>query len=314
MTIEQLPHYSKFLQIKTTIPHQLLITGFFEFATNMKIHNSFKFRKRKYSIIASLKMVDGQDVPPSNNYFSSTQLIPSTNGLLFKYKYYVTNLTLTIELVKEELLHINRDNCHIISSEIFQNIMIDFTKRYNRASNGRDYLNPLSNTYGPMICLLYDNNKPITQEITGTFFLSKNYIGKMLKITDKPILEWQIYFNKAREKYNLCEYLDSILWCSISLESYIVNQFKENNLWEIIEKAKRENKKVSFFKEVRILEDNSIISKKDAKELREIFSTIKESRNSIVHGDVGSSEFDKKSATNIIEHLFDYYSKVPNSI
>jgi len=304
---------SNYLEIKTTIPHEFLITGKFGFETKIII-DKLEAKKRHYSITANLRLVAWQDIPPSNNYFSSVSLIPTSEGLLFKYKYYVTDFTLKIELSEEELQQINNNNCINISSEIFQNIMADFARHYNQAANGKDYIDPLSNTYGPMICILYKNDKPVIQQITNTFSLEKHYSGDILRIEKEKDLDWRYYFNKAREKYNLCEYLDSILWCSISLESYVVMLIKDNNLTKELEKRKEENNSVSAFQEISILKNNKIISKNEASIIRKIFSNIKESRNAIVHGDKGPAQFDKNMATKIIEQLLAYYGKYTKNI
>ena len=197
-------------------------------------------------------------------------------------------------------------------SEIFQSIMVDFSRYYNESLNGLDYIEISANSYGPMIFAAhYDNNTAnYLTTITGTFTLPQNYVGQTFKIDEIEQLSWRHYINKARHKYNLCEYLDCILWCAISIESYVISLISDNNLTKEIDDYKKDNDNgISLFAEVDILRKNSVIEKSEAKKIKKTFSLIKDNRNSIVHGDVGPTSFNKELAKQAIESTLPLFSK-----
>lgn len=303
--------YNHYIKIDTILPHNILYEGRCEFTIKSQICSIFNKRTRKYTIFLSHKRVVGQAIPANDTQSIIARVYPGKNGLDFKYEYTITNVTIAIQIFKNEKQKIDKiyPKTDMVVSEIFQNIILDFARYYNESLNGIDYLNPYANIYGPMIFTGHYNNNTDNSHavISNVFSLEKKHIGEIIKIDQIEQKDWRNYLNKARNKYHLCEYLDCILWCSISIESFVISLLKENNLEPEIEKYKKENKGISFFKEVDILEKNFSITNKNAEMIKRIFALIKDSRNQIVHGETGPKSINKKTADKVISETISLY-------
>lgn len=305
--------YENYLRIETIIPHCLNIEGRCEFTTNIKICDSFRKRKRKYTIFISKKLAENQEIPPSDNSFSVAKIEPTPDGLSFKYKYYVSRVIFGIQISNYERSIIENEHPNTIHtiSELFQNIIIDFARYYNEAMNGNDYIAPSSNTYGPLIFSMHINNNKNTvcNIITNTFSTSRSFKGSYLDLTKCEQINWRYYLNKARNHYYLCEYIDTLLCAAISIESYVVELIKQAGLFSVLEDEKKNGRNISMFWETDLLYKNKVISKSKRNNINKLFSSIKDDRNNIVHGDRGPKDYEKKMANKGLNKLSNFYNK-----
>ena len=306
--------YDNYIKIDTILPHNILYEGRYEFTIKSQICNIFNKRTRKYMIFLSHKRVIGQAIPANDSQLIVAKVYPGINGLDFKYEYTITNISIAIQIFKNEKQKISNiyPDINTVISEIFQNIILDFARYYNESLNGRDFLDPYANVYGPMIFTgHYDKNSDNSQAvISNVFTLEKKHIGEIIKIDEVEQKDWRNYLNIARNKFHLCEYLDCILWCAISIESFIILTLRENNLEAEVMKYKNANKGISFFKEVDILKKNSAITDKTAKMIIRVYSHIKESRNLIVHGETGPKSINKKAADKALSETISLYTRL----
>lgn len=306
--------YNNYIKIDTILPHNILYEGRCEFIIKSQICSAFNKRTRKYTVFLSHKRVTNQAIPANDSQLIVAKLYPSINGLEFKYEYTITAITIAVQVFKNEKRIINNIYPRVdkIVSEIFQNILLDFARYYNESLSGRDFLNPYANVYGPMIFTgHYGQNVDNSQAtISNVFSLEKKHIGEIIKIDEVEQKDWRNYLNIARNKFHLCEYLDCILWCSISIESFIVLTLRDNNLEAEVIKYKRLNKGISFFKEVDILKKNSVITNKTAKMIIKVYGHIKESRNLIVHGETGPKSINKKTADKALSETISLYARL----
>ena len=223
-------------------------------------------------------------------------------------------MEICVEISDAELLKLKKVE-KIDYSKIMQSILLSFSRYYNEAVKGNDCYKPYVNGYGPGIVAVYtDNGKNnVSAVIFGTYTISRNYkraIQGQIKSIDH--LPWRYYYYKSLDSYNICEYLDSIVWLAISAETYIMSAMTSNNLKEEFEEKYNNNSR-TVFNEIKFLDEKEIFSKEKSKNINKLLSKIAKYRNEIVHGDIDSTYYSAQKAKESIEKLTSFYEKYENT-
>ena len=229
--------YKNFIIFKSIIPHELLINGQIELEYEQEIDGLLDKKKRKYYVSAERKYIKDQIIPADSSSFSSMTLF-KTPDVPFLFSYNITNMELYVEISDSELERL-KDVTKVDHSKIMQSILLSFSRYYNEAIKGNDCYKPCINGYGPGIVAAYTNygKKNISAVIFGTYAITRNYKRKILENNkDTSHLPWRYYYYKSLDDYNVCEYLDSIIWLVISAETYIMSSITSNNLKNEFEK------------------------------------------------------------------------------
>lgn len=313
--------FKNFILFKANLPYELkYIQNSYIFKTDIELDDSIHAKSRRFLFYKNNLFVEKQKVPPTDSYFSSFNPLEST------FSYNISEIEVQVEIFDDEIETIKEyfnDRKITISrmSHIFQNILLVFARVYNESMAGESFLNPVVSYYGPFICSLYlenENENPCSSIIAGSYSLPTVNTQNKLDLTKLgDTLMWRYYFNKAKYSYDKIENLDAILFSAMSLESYVVHLIKINSLEDEVDKVKNsvpEHQSISFFQEVKILKDNSIITSKQARMLNKYFGKIKIYRNKIVHGDIDTTFMSRNSAKESIDSLIDYYGNFENNL
>lgn len=304
--------YKNFILFKTRIPHELLINGGLELRFHEAITNIMKGYERRYHVLAEKHYVESQYVPAESSSFSKIDIVPGPKELAISFSYMITKMQLIVEVFDEEIPTIEKLSPEE-SSIVFQNLMLSFSRYYNELMKGNDFFKPMVYGFGPQVFSLKTEfgKKELAAHIAGSFSIRRNYkkdiTSQELKIANH--YPWRYYYYKAIDCFDICEYLDSIIWCAISIETYVMHLITEKGLASQLSRLKGSKGSYSFFDEVKILKESGIITQTQGKRLAKLFSRMKDYRNEIVHGDIDSTFYSLGRASNSIELLTNYYKQ-----
>lgn len=302
--------FKNLIMFKATIPYEFrLKENDYIFTTNVKLDNKLEQKLRRFIIHRENIFIENQKVPSTNSNFSKFNVQEMTHS------YFISNIEIQLEIFDNEVKEIQeyyKDNNSILKlSSIFQNILLVFSHIYNETLSGLEFFKPVADYYGPFVSALYLNKAEESSQciIAGSYDLEKINSGTILNIEKTKPTQWRLFFNRAKNSYNLYDNLDSILSCAISLESYVISLIRDNKLEELFEIYKSGKTQISFFQEVKFLKVNNIIDNVKQKNMNETFSKFKDYRNSIVHGDLESPFISREAASDCINALIDFYNK-----
>lgn len=296
--------YKRFMLFKTTIAHELLINGSLELTFDGELGDDFIDRARKYKIFIRKEFIEKQAIPAESSTFSKMTLTPGKDGLDLSFSYFVSRLEIRLEIFEEEI-GIIKSYKPSETSIIFQKLLLSFSRYYNEAMRGNDFFKPIISGYGPQIYSLRENNNNRCAHIAGSFSLIRNHkeaISSELINKNFSHIPWRYYYYKAIDCYDIGEYLDTVIWSSVSIETYIMDKIRNAGLVGVIN-----NTNSSFFSEVEYLRKAKIMKKEDAKCANKTFSRIKDYRNEIIHGDIDSTFYSEKRAGECLRVLKEFY-------
>lgn len=299
-------NYERFILFKTTIAHELLIDGYLELLFDGELNEDFLNKPRRYKVFIKREYIERQSIPAESSSFSKMAVVPSRKELEFSFSFFVSKIEIQLEVFEEEIGAI-RNYSPNKSSIIFQSLLLSFSRYYNEAMKGNDFFKPSVNGYGPQIFSLQSFGKDLCTHIAGSFSLMRNHrekINSRLTQNDFKHIPWRYYYYKAVDCYDIGEYLDSIIWSAVSIETYVMDKIRKAGLMERIN-----NTTSSFFFEVRQLKKAEIISAKEAKLANKSFSKMNSYRNEIVHGDIDSTFYSEKRAKECIRVLKNFYNE-----
>ena len=304
--------YKNFISFKTRMPHELRVQGSLEFKYAREITGLFDKIERDYTVNIGRRFVGRQYTPAESSTLSKMEILQSGERPDFCFSYFVSELEFWVEVSDSEikkLADIKIDQTSII----FQEIMLSFSRYYNELVRGNDFLKPTVYGLGPQIFSLNADYGAtnLAVYIAGSFSLDKFYRGEIDVSSGKLFshFPWRYYLYKAIDCYNIHEYLDSVIWSAISIETYVMHLINESNLRREIDRRKKEGKRCTLFTEIGILREKSIISAEEKEQIRRMFSVISDYRNEIVHGDIDSTFYSKKRAFDTLNLLIDFYKK-----
>lgn len=316
-------NFNKLLFISGALPYKLDInTDFYEFelCVNLDGYQNEDKIKRKISFTISQHLVDDQDVPGINN-------VLSYNPIKKKYTIISSRFKLCIELTDDEYDSLKNDDQELDKKVkmLYQTILAFLANKYAMTMNGNDIVNLCIEHcgLGRLFIFEYDanNHKIIDQKglIVPSLTLDNNFKSEVRNFKDvlsENDIVWLYFLNNAIFYYNHCDFLNSIIYSAISLESYLNYLIKENRhivKFENYNKKLKELQKIpGFFTTIKYLKENDIINSTESKELKSCYGSIKEMRNSVMHGKLDKILMNKSSVEEGLRKLVEFYNQHEN--
>lgn len=250
-------------------------------------HNS----KRKILFTSCQKWIEGQKVAAIKSVLSYNFREHSYTNIISKYK-------VCIELFEDEIDTILIEkNLEKSVKKIYQTILSFLSIKYNQIKLGNDCINiSIEDSGAPQIMLYkreYNQYKLLNGLIIPSFSSNKNIKHSELDFNyflSSADIVWLYYFNMAIYSFDRQDYLNTIIYCAISLESYLNYLIEKNNLHDKYDQynddLKIKDKIPGFFTSCKFLENNNIIDSNLNKKLKECYGGLSTQRNAIVHGNI----------------------------
>ena len=311
-----------FIHINGILPYLIDInTDLYIFSLSINMNGVFNsdFKKRKILFTTCQKWVENQKIPAIKSVLSfcpSTQLY--TNRIS-KYK-------ICIQIFENEIDYF-MDNENFIDKVkvLYQSVLSFISAKYNQVKLGKDCIN-ISMEDGGSPQILFFKKYSSTYKCEKFVAFSSFTVSNSIKHSDldfshalneKDII-WLYYFNLSIYSFNRQDYLNSIIYCAISLESYLNYLIDLNSLsseFNIYNSKLKEKERVpGFFTTCSFLKLHNILDNKVLNKIKSCYGELSIQRNDIIHGNILSIMIDSSISKKSIEKLDDIYSTVESDI
>lgn len=308
--------FSGFLLVDGQLPYLIDIQTdlyIFEVPIDLKGEYNLHNPRRRILFTSCQKWIEGQKMAAIKSVLSYNFMNHSYTNRISKYK-------VCIELFEDEINNILIDNNLEKSVKmIYQTILSFLSIKYNQIKLGNDCINiSIEDSGAPQIMLFKKENnqyKLLSCVIIPSFSVNK-YI-KHSELNFKSFLSsgdivWLYYFNMAIYSFDHQDYLNTVIYCAISLESYLNYLIDTNNLRDEFEKynndLKSKEKIPGFFTTCKYLKSNKIIDNNLSKSLKECYGGLSTQRNDIVHGNITNILLNSSISKISINKLNEIYS------
>ncbi len=304
-----------FIYMEGKLPYSLNIsTDLYIFTMNIDLNSIYdeSFRKRQVCFFTSQKWIDGQKVP-------SLKSVLKYNILTGEYTNIINTFKIVVEIFDEELSELkinNYDNER--ERKLFQAVLSYISEKYNQAKMGNDYISISIEDGGSTPISLYTKSQDGYKNESIAIFpaLSLQKFTKHMELDFKSILQqndivWLYYYNLAIYSYNKQDYLNTIIYSSISIEAYLNYLISINNMlkdFNLYNKGLIINKQVpGFFTTINFLLDKNLITEDLSKNIKKCCGILRDKRNDIIHGKINSIIINGTDSIKGLEELSNIY-------
>lgn len=308
--------FDGFIHINGQLPYLIdIMTDLYIFELPVNINGEYNInnRKRKILFTTCQKWIENQKVPSIKSVLAYNPMNQSYTNRISKYK-------ICIQLFNDEFEELINDK--IFDDKIkmlYQTILSYISIKYNQCKLGSDCINIcIEDSGAPQIMLYQKQNsgyKLINCNIIPSFTVSKSIIHKEIefnKLLEVKDIIWLYYFNQAIYSFDRQDYLNTVIYCAISLESYLNYLIENNGLHDEFEEynknLKLEGKVPGFFTTCKFLKKENIISNSLDKKIKECYGGLSTQRNDIVHGNITNILLDSSISKIGINKLNEIYS------
>lgn len=318
MTIQQMISKNplkNFLYFEGQLPYKVNInTDFYIFDISVDLNGNYdsKLKKRKILFTSSQHWVENQKMPSIKSVLSYNFVKKCYTNISSKFK-------MCVEVYDDEIdLLLAKDNLPSKVENLYQTILLFISSKYNLSLVGKDCINISIEDCGAGIIYLYipedQGYKMACGNIIPSYTVSQHFNHKMLNFKDMLVqndIIWLYYYNMAIYSFDRREYLNTIIYSAISMESYLnyliqtsmlENEFKEYNNMLIQQK-----KVPGFFTTIKFLKKKNIIDKTCFEAIKSCYGVLSELRNDIIHGNIQTLLLNKDISEKGLDKLTDIY-------
>lgn len=319
MKIEDMIRNQKFvgfLLVDGQLPYLIDIpTDLYAFEVSIDLDGEFNLcnSKRKILFTSCQKWIEGQQMAAIKSVLSYNLMNHSYTNRISKYK-------ICIELFEDEIDKILIDkNLEKSVKKIYQTILSFLSIKYNQIKLGNDCINISIEDSGAPQIMLYKREHNLYKLLSGTiipsFSTNKNIKHSELDFNyflSSADIVWLYYFNMAIYSFDRQDYLNTVIYCAISLESYLnylidINHLRDKyNMYN--QELKLKDKVPGFFTTCKFLRSNKIIDNDLNKSLKECYGVLSSQRNDIVHGNITNILLNSHISRTGINKLNEIYS------
>ena len=314
-----------FMCIDGLLPYPLEVSNkLFSFELNIDINGNYGNKASRRKIIFMSKQV-----------ILKNQAMPAIKGVI-GYNVYTKQYTnrislfnICIELSDGEVNYLyngeTKENIYNKIKKIYQIVLLFISIKYNQSLLGNDCINLTIEDCGAAILHLFvkDGNayKPKMTNVISRFSVNREIKHKQIELEtmfNQKDLVWLYFFNKTMYSFDRQDYLNTILYCAISLESYLIYLIDINNLNLKYEKynnqLKTDTRIPGFFTTCKFLKDNNLIDANLKKIMEKCYGELSCQRNDIVHGNIKDILLDKRISEKCLNELNNIYCLCENSL
>lgn len=304
-----------FIYMEGQLPYAINIsTNIYKFPLKIDLNGIYdnSNKSRKISFFTCQKWIEGQKIP-------SLKSVLKYNVLTGEYTNIVNYFKIMIEIFDDEISQLYIDN-HNSKKEkkLFQAVLSYVSEKYNQSKMGNDYINMSIEDGGSTPIALYtksengyENKNIVILPALSIEKYSKHNELDFNEVLNKNDIVWLYYYNLAIYSYDRQDYLNTIIYSSISNEAYLNYLIVKNNLLDEFNNYNKElvenNQVPGFFSTTKFLLDNSIINKDLSKKMKKCYGILRDKRNDIIHGKIQEILINGIDSQKALEKLTEIY-------
>ena len=312
---------NSFIYMKGQLSYVLDIqTDIYDFSLNIDLDAIFSNsnRSRKIRFFTCQKWIEGQKTPSSKGAIEY-------NLLTKEYTNRISFFQIMIEIYEDELPQLTVDNPYNKKERrMLQAVLSYISEKYNQAKMGNDCINMTVEECGATPIALYTKHgneyKNRTMVIVPVVSLAPTLCLKKFtkhneldfkRLLKQKDIVWLYYYNLAIYSHIRQEYLNAIIYSSISIEAYLNDLIIKSDLQEKFNIYNEDlincNQVPGFFTTTKFLLNERIIDKALSTKIRKCYGILKDKRNDIIHGKIQEIIINGVEAKKALEELSNIY-------
>ncbi|MDR5659878.1 hypothetical protein RH915_10290 [Serpentinicella sp. ANB-PHB4] len=270
-----------------SLPYELkLPERHYYFKTRGKFFYSLPDRERNIILYVKNRVHKNQSIAIRHSTFEL-----SSNGEDTIYSFVSTDIIIMVESFYSEKAYVYKkfdENKDELITDLIQSTMEFFLFKYNESLGGNHFVNPSIYDCSRIACFYVDRSGRDERSVispNGRASSCRYKEESLQENLEKDFQVWKHFYNESKYSYEVYDFMRSIIYVAISLETYITQLIQ---LYDLEDEGYVKDKKGNFLslkKRInKLISSGYIKNSIDTKELQVLIDLVMEPRNDIMHG------------------------------